>query len=94
MMTRSELYKLDRLEQAEEVDLRAWMEEFTHAYSTLSPEKRAYSMIRAFFKIEKPSDREYRMFIGWLMNGNITKAKYEALGRVFEEMCECNTNIE
>lgn len=78
---------LDRLEQAEELDLKAWIEEFSHIYSSLSPQKRAYSMIRAFFKMEQPSDREYKMFIGWLANGNDTQAKYEALVKVFEEMC-------
>jgi hypothetical protein len=87
-MEPNELQELDSLEQADEIDVNAWMEAFLRAYAKPSPERRAYSLIRAFFRIDSPSEKEYRMFIGWLVNGNNTKAKYEALGKVFEEVCE------
>ncbi len=91
-MNPNEVNELNALERAEEIDTRAWINAFSRAYAKLSPQKRADSMIRAFFKIENPTRDEYKRFIGWLMNGDNTEAKEEALGRVFEEMCEYNAN--
>lgn len=83
--------KLDRLEAADEVDIRAWMREFEQLYMRLPAEERAYKFIKWFGKIEKPNDRLHGRFGSWLTNGYEAEAKEKALQRWFEEQLVCET---
>ncbi len=81
-----ELETLDRLEAAEEVDMRAWMDEFERILTYRTPEQRAYIYIKNFFRIDNPGEEAYRKFIGWLIGDYFTDVKYKALERVLDEI--------
>jgi hypothetical protein len=81
----NEFEALDRLEEAEEVDLRAWLCELTKIHMKRTPEQRAYRFIKTFMGIESPSEEAYEAFIGWFTNGFETEAKDKAMEKFFAE---------
>ncbi len=76
--------KLDQMEESE-VDAGAWLQEFSRVFRQLSPELRAYTIIKSFMNTENPTYSQYRLFISWLTDINDAKAKNIALERVINE---------
>ncbi len=79
---------LDRLEAAEEIDIKAWMRELNSIYMSRPAKERAYNLIRIYFNSTGPSEQANSVFIAWLTNGHESEAKEGALNRFFEEIGE------
>lgn len=80
---------IDVLEPTEETsDVGAILDELTRMFGSLSPEERAYMVVRGFFGVADPSDEMYDEFHRWLADDNNREAKQSAMERMMREYLE------
>ncbi len=79
---------VDELDQIEEIDVKALMDDLTKAFSQLPPEVRAYKVINNFFRVENPSEEMCDRFYEWLLDQRNQRAKKMAMERVVTEHFE------
>ncbi len=60
----------------------------------LSPEERAYKVVKSFFQTEEPSDKIHTMFIEWMLSPVNGNAKQLAMERVFTECLDGTLGLE
>ncbi len=60
----------------------------------LSPEDRAYMVVKSFFQTEELSDEIHAMFFEWMLNPDNKKAKQYAMERVFKECLDSTMCLE
>ncbi len=76
---------LDRLEAAEEIDIRAWLREMAAIHMRRPARERAYKIVKLYFSTEETNRETHRAFMTWLTNGYEEEAKTWALDRYMEE---------
>lgn len=69
----------------EKTGVRTIVREFAKAFSRLTPEERAYKVVRGFFKVEQPTDAMKKKFTDWLQDEQHREAKQQAMERIARE---------
>ncbi len=78
----------------EEMDANSILREVDEALTMLSPEERAYRIVKSFFENEQPSDKIHTMFFEWMMDPANEEAKQRAIERVFKECLDGTMNLK
>lgn len=69
----------------DEIDIDTFLREYKETFLKLTPEEKAYRIIKSFFMVENPDNDMHTNFTRWLISPENEEVKQGALERVFTE---------
>ncbi len=77
-----------------ETEINAFLRELDDTIGSMTPEERAYKIVKLFFQTEEPTEKIHTMFFEWMLSPVDEDAKRYAMERVLKECLDGTMHLE